>query len=102
MFCNACVFLEPSPESHVRPTIKDHEPVYDQDTSYPSNPFDETDTDPDPSQYGNPFDEPEPEPEPQPKISPPRSSKRKNVRPVDMSKYLYANTTRTEEDELDE
>ncbi|XP_048047193.1 LOW QUALITY PROTEIN: EH domain-binding protein 1 [Megalobrama amblycephala] len=93
---------EPSPESHVRPTIKDHEPVYDQDTSYPSNPFDETDTDQDPSQYGNPFDEPEPEPDPQPKISPPRSSKRKNVRPVDMSKYLYANTTRTEEDELDE
>ncbi|XP_067223070.1 EH domain-binding protein 1 isoform X1 [Chanodichthys erythropterus] len=93
---------EPSPESHVRPTVKDHEPVYDQDTSYPSNPFDETDTDPDPSQYGNPFDEPEPEPDPQPKISPPRSSKRKNVRPVDMSKYLYANTTRTEEDELDE
>ncbi|XP_051723781.1 EH domain-binding protein 1 isoform X6 [Ctenopharyngodon idella] len=93
---------EPSPESHVRPTIKDQEPVYDQDISYPSNPFDETDTDPDPSQYGNPFEEAEPEPEPQPKISPPRSSKRKNVRPVDMSKYLYANTTRTEEDELDE
>ncbi|XP_067311641.1 EH domain-binding protein 1 isoform X5 [Pseudorasbora parva] len=93
---------EPSPESHVRPTIKDQEPVYDQDTSYPSNPFEETDIDPDISQYGNPFDEAEPEPEPQPKISPPRSSKRKNVRPVDMSKYLYANTTRTEEEELDE
>ncbi|CAM4646589.1 unnamed protein product [Leuciscus chuanchicus] len=93
---------EASPESHVRPTIKDQEPVCDQDTSYPSNPFDETDTDLDPSQYGNPFDEAEPEPEPQPKISPPRSSKRKNVRPVDMSKYLYANTARTEEEELDE
>ncbi|KAK7142401.1 hypothetical protein R3I94_011924 [Phoxinus phoxinus] len=93
---------EASPESHVRPTIKDQEPVCDQDTSYPSNPFDETDTDGDPSKYGNPFDEAEPEPEPQPKISPPRSSKRKNVRPVDMSKYLYANTARTEEEELDE
>lgn len=94
---------EPCPESHVRPTIKDQEPVYDQDTSCPSNPFEETDTDPDPSQYGNPFDEaePEPEPQPQPRISPPRSSKRKNVRPVDMSKYLYANTSRTEEEELD-
>ncbi|KAG1971899.1 EH domain-binding protein 1 isoform X7 [Pimephales promelas] len=93
---------EASPESHVWPTIKDQEPVCDQDTTYPSNPFDETDTDPDPSQCGNPFDEAESEPEPQPKISPPRSSKRKNVRPVDMSKYLYANTARTEEEELDE
>uniref|UniRef100_A0A673KEJ3 EH domain-binding protein 1-like n=1 Tax=Sinocyclocheilus rhinocerous TaxID=307959 RepID=A0A673KEJ3_9TELE len=69
-------------------------------TSYPSNPFDEADTDMDSSQHGNPFDEPEPEP--QPKVSPPRSSKRKNVRLVDMSKYLYANITRTEEEELDE
>ncbi|KAK2878812.1 hypothetical protein Q8A67_019603 [Cirrhinus molitorella] len=90
---------EPSPKPHLRATIKDEEPVYDQNTS---NPFDEAeaDTDMDPSQHANPFDEPEPEP--QPKASPPRSSKRKNVRPVDMSKYLYANTTRTEEEELDE
>ncbi|RXN29800.1 EH domain-binding 1 isoform X1 [Labeo rohita] len=91
---------EPSPKPHVRSTIKDQEPVYDQNTSYSSNPFDEADVDMDSSQHGNPFDEPEPEP--QPKASPPRSSKRKNVRPVDMSKYLYANTTRTEEEELDE
>ncbi|XP_016091366.1 EH domain-binding protein 1 isoform X2 [Sinocyclocheilus grahami] len=91
---------EPSPEPHVLSTIKDQEPVFDQNTSYPSNPFDEADTDMDSSQHGNPFEEPEPEP--QPKVSPPRSSKRKNVRPVDMSKYLYANTTRTEEEELDE
>lgn len=95
-----CVFPEPSPKPHVRSTIKDQEPVYDQNTSYSSNPFDEADVDMDSSQHGNPFDEPEPEP--QPKASPPRSSKRKNVRPVDMSKYLYANTTRTEEEELDE
>uniref|UniRef100_A0A8C1ZHK9 EH domain binding protein 1 n=1 Tax=Cyprinus carpio TaxID=7962 RepID=A0A8C1ZHK9_CYPCA len=76
------------------------QPVYDQNTSYASNPFDEADTEIDSSQLGNPFDEPEPEP--QPKVSPPRSNKRKNVRPVDMSKYLYANTTKTEEEELDE
>uniref|UniRef100_A0A672KHW2 EH domain binding protein 1 n=1 Tax=Sinocyclocheilus grahami TaxID=75366 RepID=A0A672KHW2_SINGR len=82
------------------PDEDDQEPVFDQNTSYPSNPFDEADTDMDSSQHGNPFEEPEPEP--QPKVSPPRSSKRKNVRPVDMSKYLYANTTRTEEEELDE
>uniref|UniRef100_A0A671L757 EH domain binding protein 1 n=1 Tax=Sinocyclocheilus anshuiensis TaxID=1608454 RepID=A0A671L757_9TELE len=75
-------------------------PVFDQNISYPSNPFDEAETDMDSSQHGNPFDEPEPEP--QPKVSSPRSSKRKNIRPVDMSKYLYANTTRTEEEELDE
>ncbi|XP_026116856.1 EH domain-binding protein 1-like isoform X2 [Carassius auratus] len=94
---------EPPPKPHVLCTIRDQEPVFDQNTSYPSNPFDEVDTDVDSSQHGNPFDEPEPEPEPQPQpeVSPPRSSKRKNIRPVDMSKYLYANTTRTEEEELD-
>uniref|UniRef100_A0A9J8D5Q0 EH domain binding protein 1 n=1 Tax=Cyprinus carpio carpio TaxID=630221 RepID=A0A9J8D5Q0_CYPCA len=73
---------EPSPKPHVLSTIKDQEPVFDQNTTYPSNPFDEPDTDMDSSQQGNP--------------------KRKNIRPVDMSKYLYANTTRTEEEELDE
>uniref|UniRef100_A0A671L9J4 EH domain binding protein 1 n=1 Tax=Sinocyclocheilus anshuiensis TaxID=1608454 RepID=A0A671L9J4_9TELE len=82
------------------PDEDDQEPVFDQNISYPSNPFDEAETDMDSSQHGNPFDEPEPEP--QPKVSSPRSSKRKNIRPVDMSKYLYANTTRTEEEELDE
>ncbi|XP_042598194.1 EH domain-binding protein 1-like isoform X5 [Cyprinus carpio] len=91
---------EPSPKPHVRSTIKDQQPVYDQNTSYASNPFAEADTEIDSSKLGNPFDEPEPEP--QPKVSPPRSNKRKNVRPVDMSKYLYANTTKTEEEELDE
>ncbi|KAJ8394198.1 hypothetical protein AAFF_G00050030 [Aldrovandia affinis] len=34
--------------------------------------------------------------------SPPKPTKRKNVRPVDMSKYLYAPSARTEEEELDE
>lgn len=87
---------EPSSEPHVHFTVKDHDPIYNQNTSHP-NPFDEVDPDPDP-QYGNPFDEPEP----QPKISSPKSSKRKNIRPVDMSKYLYADTARTEEEELDE
>lgn len=91
------VFLELSPKPHVQSTVKDREPVYNQNTSHPSNPFDEPDPDPDP-QYENPFDEPEL----QPKISPPRSSKRKNIRPVDMTKYLYADTAKTEEEELDE
>lgn len=54
--------------------------------------------------YMNPFDEPDPEPEVllPVKDSPPQPSKRKNIRPVDMSKYLYADTSRTDEDELDE
>ncbi|XP_073725522.1 EH domain-binding protein 1 isoform X4 [Misgurnus anguillicaudatus] len=90
---------EPSPEPQVQSPVKDHDSVYDPNTSLNlSNPFDEPDLDPDPSQYGNPFDEPEP----QHKTSPPRSSKSKNIRPVDMKKYLYADTAKTEEEELDE
>ncbi|XP_032068671.1 EH domain-binding protein 1 isoform X2 [Thamnophis elegans] len=55
-------------------------------------------------EYVNPFDEPDPEPEVllPVKDSPPQPSKRKNIRPVDMSKYLYADTSRTDEEELDE
>lgn len=33
---------------------------------------------------------------------PPKPAKRQNVKPVDMSKYLYAETTKPEEEELDE
>ncbi|XP_029793321.1 EH domain-binding protein 1 isoform X6 [Suricata suricatta] len=51
-------------------------------------------------QYLNPFDEPETFVTI--KDSPPQSTKRKNVRPVDMSKYLYAESSKTEEEELDE
>ncbi|KAM4804640.1 EH domain-binding protein 1 isoform X2 [Urocitellus parryii] len=47
----------------------------------------------------NPFDEPETFVTI--KDSPPPSTKRKNIRPVDMSKYLYADNSKTEE-ELDE
>ncbi|XP_006638671.2 EH domain-binding protein 1 isoform X2 [Lepisosteus oculatus] len=71
-----------------------------------SNPFDEVGAET--LQYSNPFDEPEPEPEPEPvrdtkmEPSPPKFSKRKNVRPVDMSKYLYADTSKNEDEELDE
>lgn len=51
-------------------------------------------------QYLNPFDEPETFVSLK-DTSPPQSTRRKNVRPVDMSKYLYADTSKTEE-ELDE
>ncbi|KAM6179228.1 EH domain-binding protein 1 isoform 10-T10 [Erethizon dorsatum] len=59
------------------------------------NPFKDVHT----PQYSNPFDEPETLVTM--KESPPQSTKRKNVRPVDMSKYLYADSSKTEE-ELDE
>ncbi|XP_030684228.1 EH domain-binding protein 1 isoform X7 [Nomascus leucogenys] len=59
------------------------------------NPFKEVQT----PQYLNPFDEPEAFVTI--KDSPPQSTKRKNIRPVDMSKYLYADSAKTEE-ELDE
>ncbi|XP_074845488.1 EH domain-binding protein 1 isoform X2 [Carettochelys insculpta] len=64
------------------------------------NPFKDEDA----PEYLNPFDEPDPEPETFVTIkdSPPQPAKRKNVRPVDMSKYLYADTSKTEEEELDE
>ncbi|XP_017658090.1 EH domain-binding protein 1 [Nannospalax galili] len=51
------------------------------------------------SQCLNPFDEPEPFVTI--RDSPPQSTKRKTVRPVDMSKYLYADSSKSEE-ELDE
>ncbi|OPJ58767.1 EH domain-binding protein 1 isoform C [Patagioenas fasciata monilis] len=64
------------------------------------NPFKDEDA----PEYLNPFDEPDPEPETfvTVKDSPPQPAKRKNVRPVDMSKYLYADTSKAEEEELDE
>ncbi|KAL4694419.1 hypothetical protein H8959_013684 [Pygathrix nigripes] len=60
------------------------------------NPFKEVQT----PQFLNPFDEPEAFVTI--KDSPPQSTKRKNIRPVDMSKYLYADSSKTEEEELDE
>ncbi|XP_048865611.1 LOW QUALITY PROTEIN: EH domain-binding protein 1 [Brienomyrus brachyistius] len=76
---------------------KDEEIVYDVD---PTNPFNEPDTDS--SQYGNPFDETDLELDTsKAEQSPPKPSK-KNVHPVDMSKYLYAHTAPADEEELDE
>ncbi|XP_061082765.1 EH domain-binding protein 1-like isoform X2 [Conger conger] len=79
------------------PCQKEEELFYDQD---PSNPFNDTPPDP-PQPGGNPFDDPDPDPDPEPEPSPPKPAKRKNVRPVDMSKYLYAPSPRSDE-ELDE
>ncbi|XP_034777579.2 EH domain-binding protein 1 isoform X2 [Acipenser ruthenus] len=96
-------FTEPA--TNVAVPLKEEEPYCDHGSS---NPFNETETETDTVQYSNPFDEPELEPEPdrtkETKIeqSPPRPAKMKNVRPIDMSKYLYADTTKNEEEELDE
>ncbi|XP_026700725.1 EH domain-binding protein 1 isoform X7 [Athene cunicularia] len=64
------------------------------------NPFKDEDA----PEYLNPFDEPDPEPETFVTVrdSPPQPAKRKNIRPVDMSKYLYADTSKAEEEDLDE
>ncbi|XP_033620209.1 EH domain-binding protein 1 isoform X8 [Fukomys damarensis] len=67
-------------------------PKTTEDSFYNSyNPFKDVHT----PQYLNPFDEPETFVTM--KESPPQSAKRKNIRPVDMSKYLYADSSKTEE-----
>uniref|UniRef100_A0A4W3H141 EH domain binding protein 1 n=1 Tax=Callorhinchus milii TaxID=7868 RepID=A0A4W3H141_CALMI len=76
------------------------ESFYDND---PNNPFNEQGDE----NSINPFEENDPELgrtlENKAKMTEaPKPAKRQNVKPVDMSKYLYAETTKTEEEELDE
>ncbi|XP_054365828.1 EH domain-binding protein 1 isoform X7 [Mirounga angustirostris] len=86
-------FGDPDSEEPITETAS---PKKSEESFYNSyNPFKEIQT----PQYLNPFDEPETFVTI--KDSPPQSTKRKNVRPVDMSKYLYADSSKTEE-ELDE
>ncbi|XP_042076837.1 EH domain-binding protein 1 isoform X2 [Haplochromis burtoni] len=75
----------------------DDSSFYDHDDSNPFNEPDEPETQACP---GNPFDEPDQDTDPQPDPEPPKPRQRKGVRPVDMSKYLYADTSHNEE-ELD-
>ncbi|XP_062065502.1 EH domain-binding protein 1 isoform X3 [Lepus europaeus] len=87
-------FGDPDSEEPITETIS---PRKSEESFYNSyNPFKEVQT----PQYLNPFDEPETFITT--KDSPPQSTKRKNVRPVDMSKYLYADSSKTEEEEFDE
>ena len=89
---------DPAPQPALRQRVDD-DSFYDHDSS---NPFNEPD-EPDPhSPPGNPFDEPDQDMDPQPDLEPPKPRQRKNVRPVDMSKYLYADTSQNEDEELDE
>ncbi|XP_039995274.1 EH domain-binding protein 1 isoform X2 [Xiphias gladius] len=77
----------------------DDDSFYDHDSSNPFNEPDELETHTPP---GNPFEEPDQDMDPQPDPEPPKPKQRKGVRPVDMSKYLYADTSHNEEEELDE
>lgn len=75
----------------------------DDDSFYDaSNPFNEPDEPETELVPGNPFEEPDLDTDLQSDPEPPKPRQRKGVRPVDMSKYLYADTTRNEEEELDE
>ncbi|XP_030603630.1 EH domain-binding protein 1 isoform X2 [Archocentrus centrarchus] len=76
----------------------DDDSFYDHNSSNPFNEPDEPETQTCP---GNPFEEPDQDAEPQPDPEPPKPRQRKGVRPVDMSKYLYADTTHNEDEELD-
>ncbi|XP_075960268.1 EH domain-binding protein 1 isoform X6 [Anarhichas minor] len=78
----------------------DDDSFFDHDTSNPFDEPDEAGTETPPP--GNPFDEPDRDADLQPDPEPPKPRQRKGVRPVDMSKYLYANTSHNEEEELDE
>lgn len=77
-----------------------------------SNPFSDDDDEPQGQQVpGNPFEEADQDLEqdqdqvqdldPNPDPEPPKARPRKGVRPVDMSKYLYADKAHNEEEELD-
>lgn len=89
-------------EPSTRPVLEqqiDDDSFYDHDSSNPFNEPEEPETHTPP---GNPFEEPDQDADPLPEPEPPKPRPRKGVRPVDMSKYLYANTSHNEEEELDE
>ncbi|XP_054654250.1 EH domain-binding protein 1 isoform X2 [Dunckerocampus dactyliophorus] len=86
--------LEPPPTpSHQRVDNS----FYDHDSSNPFSEPEESHLTP-----GNPFDELDQDTDPQPELEPPKPRPRKGARPVDMSKYLYADVAQNEEEELDE
>uniref|UniRef100_A0A8D2JJK1 EH domain binding protein 1 n=1 Tax=Varanus komodoensis TaxID=61221 RepID=A0A8D2JJK1_VARKO len=88
------------PDIKVTSSSKEESYYDDDDDDNEYNPFKEEEA----AEYVNPFDETDPEPETLAPVQdfPPQPAKRKNVQPVDMSKYLYASISKTEEEELDE
>uniref|UniRef100_UPI0037E78621 EH domain-binding protein 1 isoform X4 n=1 Tax=Semicossyphus pulcher TaxID=241346 RepID=UPI0037E78621 len=90
---------EPPAQPFLRQRVDD-DSFYDHDDS---NPFNDPDAPGTQTPPGNPFDdEPEQDMDLQPDPEPPKPRQRKGVRPVDMSKYLYADTAPNEDEELDE
>uniref|UniRef100_A0A1A7W6V9 EH domain binding protein 1 n=2 Tax=Iconisemion striatum TaxID=60296 RepID=A0A1A7W6V9_9TELE len=77
----------------------DEDSFYDHDAS---NPFEELGEPDGRSPPGNPFDEPNQHTDQQPDLEHPKAKQTKGVRPVDMTKYLYADTSQNEEEELEE
>ncbi|XP_044144753.1 EH domain-binding protein 1 isoform X1 [Bufo gargarizans] len=93
--------LNPFGDPDAEETTVDKSPLKVEEPFDDDNPF----KDPELTTYRNPFDEPDAGPDlaiELHKESSPQPAKRKNARPVDMTKYLYANKARQEEDELDE
>ncbi|XP_034065837.1 LOW QUALITY PROTEIN: EH domain-binding protein 1 [Gymnodraco acuticeps] len=89
---------EPPAQPVLRQRVEDTS-FYDHDSS---NPFDDPEEPETETAPGNPFEEADPDTDLQPDPEPPKPRQRKGVRPVDMSKYLYADTAREEEEQLDE
>ena len=89
---------EPPAQPVLRQRVEDNS-FYDHDSS---NPFDDPEEPETETAPGNPFEEADPDTDLQPDPEPPKPRQRKGVRPVDMSKYLYADTARDEEEQLDE
>lgn len=87
------------PVQTISQTKVDSNSFYDPESS---NPFDEPDEPETNAFQGNPFDEPDQDTDAQPDPEPPKPRQKKGVRPVDMSKYLYADTSRNEDESLDE
>uniref|UniRef100_A0A8D3DIS0 EH domain binding protein 1 n=1 Tax=Scophthalmus maximus TaxID=52904 RepID=A0A8D3DIS0_SCOMX len=103
LYFQFCIFIktEPPAQPVLQERVVHDESFYDHDSS---NPFDEPDEQEEHTSPGNPFEEPDQDADlqPDPDPEPPKPRQRKGVRPVDMSKYLYADTSRNEEEELDE
>uniref|UniRef100_A0A1A8KHL9 EH domain binding protein 1 n=2 Tax=Nothobranchius kuhntae TaxID=321403 RepID=A0A1A8KHL9_NOTKU len=95
-------FGDPDEETPGPPSVSqrvDEDSFYDHDSS---NPFEEPDEPDGRSPPGNPFDEPNQDTGQQPDTENPKAKHTKGVRPVDMTKYLYADTSQNEEEELEE
>ncbi|XP_072293286.1 EH domain-binding protein 1 isoform X4 [Eucyclogobius newberryi] len=91
-------FVEPDDEASPVQPVPRHQDDFCNDHDF-SNPFNESE-DPENQNPGNPFEDADQDLDPS--AEPPKPRQKKSTRPVDMSKYLYAETSHNHEDELDE